>query len=75
MLKTVCEQILLRSNEEVILKIIRNYTKEAGVRELERQLDKIIRKVVTQILVNNIKINKINIDRKSFGKIFRQRKI
>ncbi len=50
--------------DDVILKIIRNYTKEAGVRELERQLDKIIRKVVTQILVNNIKINKINIDEK-----------
>lgn len=54
--------------EEVILKIIRNYTKEAGVRELERQLDKIIRKVVTQILVNNIKINKINIDEKVLEK-------
>lgn len=42
-----------------ILKIIRNYTKEAGVRELERQLDKIVRKIVTQIVVKNIKINKI----------------
>lgn len=43
----------------VILKIIRNYTKEAGVRELERQLDKIVRKIVTQIVVKNIKTNKI----------------
>lgn len=55
-------------NQDTILKIIRNYTKEAGVRELERQLDKIIRKIVTQIVLNNIKINKINIDSKSLLK-------
>lgn len=54
--------------DDVVLKIIRNYTKEAGVRELERQLDKIIRKVVTQILINNIKINKVNIDEKVLEK-------
>lgn len=48
--------------DETLFKIIRNYTKEAGVRELKRQLDKIIRKIVTQIVVNNIKINKIVID-------------
>lgn len=47
--------------EDVILTIIRKYTKEAGVRELERQLSKIIRKIVTQMVVNNIKINKVNI--------------
>ena len=55
-------------NQDTILKIIRNYTKEAGVRELERQLDKIIRKIVTQIVLNNIKINKININNKSILK-------
>lgn len=55
-------------NQDTILKIIRNYTKEAGVRELERQLDKIIRKIVTQIVLNNIKVNKINIDNKSILK-------
>ncbi len=60
--------------DDVILKIIRNYTKEAGVRELERQLDKIIRKVVTQILVNNIKINKINIDEKVLDKYLGKQK-
>jgi len=47
---------------EIILKVIRNYTKEAGVRELKRQLEKIIRKLVTQIAVNNIKINKVIIN-------------
>ena len=60
--------------DEVILKIIRNYTKEAGVRELERQLDKIIRKVVTQILLNNIKINKINIDENVLEKYLGKKK-
>lgn len=55
-------------SNDVILKIIRNYTKEAGVRELERQLDRIVRKVVTQIVLNNIKINKINITDKVLEK-------
>ncbi len=39
--------------DKTILKIVRNYTKEAGVRELERTLSKIIRKVVKNILINN----------------------
>jgi len=39
--------------DEAILKIIRHYTKEAGVRELERKLTQIIRKIVTQKVVNN----------------------
>ncbi len=55
-------------DDSTILTIIRNYTKEAGVRELERQLDKIIRKIVTQIVVNNIKLNKINIIEKNLNK-------
>lgn len=38
--------------DELILKVIRNYTKEAGVRELERQLSTIVRKVVYDIIVN-----------------------
>ena len=55
-------------DNNTILKIIRNYTKEAGVRELERQLDKIIRKIVTQIVVNNIKLNKIIINEQNLIK-------
>ena len=55
-------------NNDTILKIIRNYTKESGVRELERQLDKLVRKIVTQIVMNNIKINKININDKVLEK-------
>jgi len=48
--------------DEAIKQIIKYYTKEAGVRELTRQIDKIIRKVVTQIVSNDLKINKIVID-------------
>jgi len=49
-------------SDEIIMKIIRNYTKESGVRELNRQLEKIVRKIVTQIVINNIKINKVIIN-------------
>lgn len=66
LLPKICQQNgldlqYLTMPEDVVLTIIRKYTKEAGVRELERQLSKIIRKIVTQMVVNNIKINKVNI--------------
>lgn len=48
-------------SDDVILKIIRLYTKEAGVRELERQISNIVRKIVTKLVMNNIKIEKINV--------------
>ncbi len=58
--------------------IIRHYAKEAGVRELERQISKIIRKIVTQLVINNIKIHKINLTEmvieKYLGKIIYQNK-
>lgn len=44
------EKIIIKDN--IILNVIRNYTKEAGVRELERQLSTIVRKVVYDIVVN-----------------------
>ncbi len=40
----------IKISNDIILEIINNYTKEAGVRELNRLLDKIIRKI---IVVNN----------------------
>ena len=48
-------------SDDVILKIIRNYTREAGVRELTRQINTIIRKIVTSMVTNNIKISSLNI--------------
>jgi len=43
----------LKISNDLIIEIIRNYTKESGVRELERKLEKIVRKVVTEKVVDN----------------------
>ncbi|MDD2377870.1 MAG: endopeptidase La [Bacilli bacterium] len=51
----------LHFDDKAILAIVRHYTKEAGVRELERQIANIIRKIVTSMVVNNLKINSLNI--------------
>lgn len=40
----------IRFSDEIILKMIENYTKEAGVRELERVINKVIRKYVKKML-------------------------
>lgn len=40
-------------DKEALLTIIRYYTKEAGVRELERKISTIIRKIVAQIVMQN----------------------
>ncbi len=61
-------------SEEAILSIIRYYTKEAGVRELERQLSNIVRKIVTSIVLNNIKIGRLNITDKNIYKYLGKKK-
>jgi len=48
----------LRVYDQVILEVIRHYTKEAGVRELERQFSKAIRKIVTGIVTTKTKKTK-----------------
>ena len=50
--------------DELLLYIIRYYTKEAGVRELERQLSNIIRKIVASIVTKHILVNKVIVDKK-----------
>ena len=45
----------LKVYDQVILDIIRYYTKESGVRELERQLSKVIRKIVTSLVIDKKK--------------------
>jgi ATP-dependent Lon protease len=45
-------------NKEVILSLIRYYTREAGVRGLERQIAKILRKVVKERLLSQKSPNK-----------------
>lgn len=42
-------------SDEVILSLIRNYTKESGVRELDRLIATILRKVVKKIVVDKSK--------------------
>lgn len=49
----------LNISDEKILEIIRYYTKESGLRELERMLSKIVRKVVLDKTLNNKKNNNI----------------
>lgn len=48
-------------NEHAILDIIRYYTREAGVRNLEREVAKLCRKAVTQLLVEP-KLKKLTIN-------------
>lgn len=54
----------LNFKKDALLKVIRSYTRESGVRELERQLATIIRKIVTQIVVNKVIVSKYTIDTK-----------
>lgn len=52
-------------SEDAIRSIIRSYTREAGVRSLERELMKLARKAVTEILKSkkkSVKVTEANID-------------
>ncbi len=57
------QEELLMFDDEALLTLIRNYTKEAGVRELERKLSTIIRKIVTNIVMNNKQLECIYISK------------
>ncbi len=53
-----------RIDDKAIYEIIQKYTREAGVRSLEREIAKLIRKVITEIEMNkrkSIKIDKKNL--------------
>ena len=50
----------LSINKEVLEDVIRSYTKEAGVRNLEREISKLARKTVKRILVNKSSNNLID---------------
>lgn len=58
------DDIKINISDDVILKIIRNYTKEAGVRELERVIASIFRKIVTKLVMKKIELKEITIDEK-----------
>jgi ATP-dependent Lon protease len=49
-------------SDEAMLKIVQTYTREAGVRSLERELSKLARKAVTEILKTKVKKIDITVD-------------
>lgn len=64
-------QVQIADNE--IMYLIRNYTKEAGVRELERVLASLLRKIVKELLFDNSKIF-YNIDKNIINKFLGKEK-
>jgi ATP-dependent Lon protease len=54
-------------SEDAIRGIIQNYTREAGVRNLEREIAKICRKVVKEILLDK-KISHVDVNRENLDK-------
>ncbi len=58
----------LKVDEKVLLDIIRYYTREAGVRSLEREIAKICRKAVRELLTNKGKAKSVTVTSKSLEK-------
>ena len=52
----------IKLNKNIFLEIIRSYTREAGVRNLEREISKICRKVVKKLLLTR-KLKSVKIDK------------
>ena len=50
------EEKSIKINDDLISFIINNYTKEAGVRELSRILDTLVRKIITDNTINKVKL-------------------
>ncbi len=57
------DEILI--SDKILQEIIQKYTREAGVRSLEREISKLIRKIITDIEIKGIKPRKI--DQKSLS--------
>lgn len=58
----------IKYDDDVILTIIRNYTRESGVRELQRQFECIARKIVTTLIKNNLTIKEANVTKEDLIK-------
>lgn len=66
-------ELQITFNDKALLTIIRNYTKEAGVRELERIIASILRKVVKKFLTEKT-IASINITEKNLEEFIGKKK-
>lgn len=66
-------ELQISFNDKALLTIIRNYTKEAGVRELERIIASILRKVVKKFLTEKT-IASINITEKNLEEFIGKKK-
>jgi ATP-dependent Lon protease len=54
--------------ESAVRDIVRYYTREAGVRNVEREISKICRKVVKDVLLAGKKVKRVNVTAKNLGK-------
>ncbi len=66
-------ELQVQFTDEAILTLIRNYTKESGVRELERIIASLLRKLVKEIIDNDDHVF-FNIDSKSIEKYLGKKK-
>ena len=55
------DENLIVFEDEALMSIIRYYTKEAGVRELERQISTIVRKIVTEFVLDDMKLKNVTV--------------
>ncbi|MDI6861453.1 MAG: endopeptidase La [Caldisericia bacterium] len=58
----------VKITDEAYLKIIREYTRESGLRELERQISKVLRKVAKEKLEKGEAFKKVNVTAKNLFK-------
>ncbi len=61
-------------SDDAIFTIIRNYTKEAGVRDLEREIATILRKIVKDMVINKNKDKKYKISTNNLEKYLGNKK-
>lgn len=64
----------LHITDDAIIDIVRYYTREAGVRNLERELSTIARKAIKEILLRDVKSDKVEVSAKNLDKFLGVRK-